>query len=68
MNIIDNISADTIEVGDQILVEGDPIEVTKVDTNRPDPDEVLVIGYSHESGDRVEYPLYADDYFDVWAI
>lgn len=67
MNIIDNISADTIEVGDQILVEGDPIEVREI-RETDDIDEVIVIGYSHESGDTETYSLYADDYFDVWAI
>lgn len=67
MNIIDNISADTIEVGDQILVEGDPIEVTHVEES-DDLDEIIVKGFSHESGDRETYSLYADDYYDVWSI
>lgn len=67
MNIIDNISADTIEVGDQILVEGDPIEVTHVEES-DDLDEVVVKGFSHESGDRETYSLFADDYYDVWSI
>ena len=67
MNIIDNISADTIEVGDQILIEGDPIEVRSVQTT-DDIDEVIVMGYSHESGDTERYSLFADDYFDVWGV
>jgi hypothetical protein len=68
MEPIDNISADTIEVGDQILIDGDPIEVTFVDKDREDIDEVLIRGYSHESGDTAEYSLFADDYYDVWAV
>lgn len=67
MNIIDNISADTIEVGDQILIDGDPIEVKSVSEGE-DIDEVIVKGYSHETGDTETYSLYADDYFDVWAV
>lgn len=67
MNIIDNVSADTIEVGDQILVEGDPIEVKEV-RETDDIDEIVIVGYSHESGDTETYSLYADDYFDVWAV
>lgn len=67
MNIIDSISADTIEVGDQILIDGDPIEVKAV-MEGDDIDEVIVKGYSHESGDTETYSLYADDYFDVWAV
>ena len=69
VNIIDTISADTIEVGDQILVDGDPIEVRAIlNEYGQDPDEVIVRGYSHESGDNATYSLYADDYFDVWAV
>ena len=67
MITIDNISADTIEVNDQIIVDGDPISVTDIVTT-DDPDEVVVKGYSYESGDSVSYSLYADDYFEVWAV
>ena len=67
IEIIDNISADTIEVGDQIIVEGDHIQVSSV-TDSDDIDEVVVTGYSHDSGDSVEYSLFADDYFDVWTV
>lgn len=68
MEIFDSISADTIEVGDQIIVDGDPIEVQAIlhDFGQ-DIDEVLIRGYSHESGDSATYSLYADDYFDVWG-
>lgn len=67
MNIIDNISADTIEVGDQIIIEGDPIEVRDIWPSM-DIDEIIVRGYSHISGDSEVYSLYADDYYDVWAV
>lgn len=65
--VIDNISADTIEVGDQIIIEGDLIEVKSV-LDSDDIDEVIVMGYSHQSGDTERYSLYADDYFDVWSV
>lgn len=67
MNIIDNISADTIEIGDQIIIDGDPVEVTIVEPTA-DPDEVIVYGYSHETGDTARYSLFADDYYDLWAV
>lgn len=67
MNIIDTVSADTIEIGDQIVVDGDLIEVTAV-LDSSDPDEVIVRGFSHESGDSETYSLFADDYFDLWAV
>jgi hypothetical protein len=67
IEIIDSIAAYSVEAGDQIVIEGDLVEVTFVGETE-DIDEVFVIGYSHESGDRVEYPLFADDMFDVWSV
>lgn len=67
INIIDNISADTIEVGDQIIIEGDLIEVTGV-SETDDIDEVVIRGFSHVTGDSEVYSLFADDYYDVWSI
>ena len=67
IEIIDNIAAYTIEAGDQIVVDGDHIEVKAV-VETEDPDEIIVRGYSHLSGDFAEYPLFADDYFDVWSV
>jgi hypothetical protein len=67
MNILFTVDADEIEVGDQIIVDGDPIEVTSVSDSN-DPDEVVVKGYSHDTGDSVEYNLYFADQFEVWAV
>lgn len=67
MNILDTIDADQIEVGDQILVDGDPIEVDDI-TDTDDLDEVVIHGFSHDSGDRVEIPLPYNYRVDVWAI
>jgi hypothetical protein len=67
INIIDSISADTIANGDQIIVQGDPIEVRGI-TYTDDIDEVIVKGWSWTEGDVVEHSLYADDYFDVWVL
>lgn len=66
-NIIDQIPAYSIEVGDQILIDGDPIEVTALDST-DDVDEVIVRGYSHDTGDVETYSLFADDIYDVWSI
>lgn len=68
IQILFSTSADTLVAGDQIVVEGDHIEIHKIDDDREDIDEILVIGYSHDSGDRVEYSLFADDEFEVWSI
>lgn len=67
MEIIDNVSADAIEVGDQIIVEGDYLEVKTV-TDSDDIDEIIVSGFSHTSGDIETYHLFADDYFDIWTV
>ncbi len=66
-NVIDNISPDTIEVVDQIYIDGDPIEVKAV-RETDDIDEIVIVGYSHDTGDTETYSLFADDYFDVWAV
>ena len=68
MNIIDSIQADTIEVGDQILVDSDPIEVTAIRDDENDGYAVIVSGYSHESGDKVEYTLPFDYDVELWAV
>lgn len=67
MTVIDSVAAWQIAERDQVIIEGDPVEVTEV-LDGDDPDEIIVKGYSHESGDRVEYSLYADDSFDLWTI
>lgn len=67
INIIDNISADTIEVGDQIIVEGDLVIVLAVkDTD--DIDEVFIRVENLSDPTVTDFSLYADDYFDVWAV
>ena len=65
--IIDTVPAYSIEVGDQIIVDGDYIEVKSI-TETDDLDEIIVKGYSHITGDTEAYELYADDTFDVWSI
>lgn len=63
----DTVSADTLEVGDQVIIDGDYVEVRDIrDTD--DIDEVVVVGYSHESGDTETYSLYADDMYGLWAL
>ena len=62
-----DVDADQIEVGDQILVDGDPIEVTDLPES-DDPDAVVIVGYSHESGDKVRYEVLFSDSFSVWGI
>ena len=66
MDILYTVTADQIEVGDFILIEGDPIEVKRLEET-DDLDEVVVIGYSHETGDSERDELYADDEFGVWG-
>lgn len=68
MNIYDTIEADSIEVGDQIIVDGDAIEVTFVGESESDDSEIIVKGFSYESGDAVDYSLPYDYTVDLWAV
>ena len=64
MEIIDYVAAATIEEGDQILFENDPIEVqSKVDSVTA----IMVKGYSHMSGDNVVYILDPDVEVGIWT-
>jgi len=70
MNTYDTINADQIEVGDQILINGDPVEVTDLtdDHVETDVDLLEVTGYSHNTGDLVSYTVGAWDRVDLWAV
>jgi len=66
VNVYDIVTADTIEVGDQILVNNiDPIEVeTVIDSG----EAIMVKGYSHLSGDKAEYIFTADAEIGLWGV
>lgn len=69
LNIFDSVPAHTVEVGDQIIIDGDPIEVRKVEDDPEAPVEgIRFTGYSHETGDTVVYDVYFDDEYDVWGV
>lgn len=63
--IYDYVTAETLSVDDCIAHNGDYIELTSVND---DGDRVSVVGYSHVSGDTVDYPL--DPYQEVglWTV
>jgi hypothetical protein len=60
------VSADSLEIGDAIVVDDDFITVTALEDTE-DIDEVLVIGISEVSGEKVDYPLYFADEFSLWG-
>lgn len=64
--ITDTIQAYQIETGDQILVGTDALEnVTVLDDTL---DEIIISGFSNDSGDRETYNLHPDDTVHVWSI
>lgn len=64
--IYDTVQAWTIEDGDQILVFNDPIEVSSA---TPISDgNMLVRGFSHESGDEAEYILNQYYMVPLWTV
>lgn len=70
MNIYDTITADSVEVGDQIIINGDPVEVTAIHDDGVETDVTLIeiAGYSHNTGDTVFYTVGAWDLVDLWAV
>ena len=67
MNLYDTITADQIEDGDQIIVDGTPYENVRV-LDSDDIDEVRVVGYSEDEGDNVTLSLPYDYSVDLWAV
>jgi hypothetical protein len=65
--IYDHVTADSLEVGDQTIIEGDMVVILSIDTDRDDIDEVLV-KVENLSGTEDEFPLYADDLYPLWAL
>lgn len=68
MNIYDTIMADQIEVGDQVIIDGDPIEVTGRSDDDTDAAGIIVWGFSHETGDSATYTLPFDYDVELWAV
>jgi hypothetical protein len=64
MNVYDFTSAAFIEVGDQIQIDFDYIEVRDIVDSI---DSIMVKGWSHESGDSVTYILEADREVGLWT-
>lgn len=64
MNVYDYVPADTVEEGDQILFENDPLEVSSVIDSG---DAILVKGYSHLTGDSVTYIITPDTEVGLWT-
>lgn len=65
METYDDITADSVEVGDQIQVNNiDPIEVSKVIDSG---DSILISGYSHMTGDTATYILTPETVVGLWT-
>lgn len=64
VRVYDIVTADTLEDNDQIIVNGDPIELTSV---LDEGDAILVKGYSHLTGDSVIHILAFDAEVELWT-
>lgn len=64
MNITDTIPARTVEDGDQVVIDGDPLE----DVIVFDGETLIISGYSHNEGDRVSLVVDPDTLVDLWSI
>jgi hypothetical protein len=65
MNVYDYVTADTLESGDQILFQNDPMEVSDIVDSG---DSIMVKGYSHLTGDSVTYILTPDAEVGLWTV
>jgi hypothetical protein len=59
--------AHTLEVADQVIIEGDLVEVRNI-LETEDVDEVVVLGYSYTTGDVERFELFADDEYEIWSV
>ena len=59
--------AHTLEVADQVIIEGDLVEVRDI-LETDDVDEVVVLGYSYTTGDVERFELFADDEYEIWSV
>lgn len=66
-DILFSVTADSIEAGDQVVIEDDLIEVRAV-IETDDLDEIVVVGYNNTTGDVERFSLYADDEYDIWSV
>ena len=64
--IHDHVSADTLEVGDQTLIDGDAVIILTVDKDREDIDEVYVT-FENLTGISDDAALFADDVYPLWS-
>jgi hypothetical protein len=68
MNILYTIDADQIEDGDQILIDGDPLENVTVSDDPMDDFAVVIKGFSNDTGDVETYTVPFDYPVEVWAV
>ena len=68
MIIYDSIQAASIEANDQVLIEGDPVEVWSAVPAENDPTIIVVEGLSNNSGDKVQYVLSDVAMVELWGV
>lgn len=64
----DTIDADQIEDGDQIIIDGEPLEGVTVTDDVDDFDGIRVTGFSWETGDEVIHVLPFDYSVELWSV
>lgn len=65
VNVYDYVPAHTVEENDQIAYSNDLIEVRSVVDSG---ESVFIKGFSHVSGDTVDYIINADTEVGLWAV
>lgn len=65
MEIYDTVLASTLENTDKIFYNNDYVELT---STLDETDTIMVVGYSHVSGENVTYFIPADVEVDLWMV
>lgn len=67
IQIFDTIAAWQVEVGDQVVIDGELIEVSAVEET-DDIDEIVISGYSNDTGDFAHYSVCYDEELEMWGV
>lgn len=64
MEILTAIEGYSIDLGDQVIIDDEPVEVKSIDDQG---DIIYVKGYSYTTGDLEQYEVLPDSEYNLWS-